>query len=476
MSLRQYFADRLTKDVLFYQVVTAPSMPDVQCDSLFVLAEAASSIDGFDEGCSGSRSPTSDSVSRYLEEWYPTKAEFKAHLRSYVDSLRSSPCNQPAFNPTGECTGAFSAHASAPNQLDPKNTFADLQRIAVQIVRHFDRWRFYRAVGADDRGLGAGIGMVVMRCDATAHESVPCGCENCAAMISHDSHAGRDTIALLHFWNSGLSLRPNPRDIRCPESAVQIVKKVGEGHPSEVYEARTSDGDIVAAKRLKDWKKTAGGSLTSERDWLLSFDHPNILPYLGAVVGADGSLLYLLTEFMKLGRLSDVCRNGPVAPSLVIRYGIDIANGLHAMHSVGIMHRDLHSDNILVTTDRAVVADLGSAKRATAGVRHTESLIHYKYIKPPEVCAKSTDPANLGAVYGTPFDIWAMACMLIGMTLGIPCIEMRPESNRPADLTAACAAIPPITGSLQAMLSADADARPSAGKIVMVLKDILKKM
>lgn len=97
------------------------------------------------------------------------------------------------------------------------------------------------------------------------------------------------------------------------------------------------------------------------------------------MVGPGGELLFLLTEFMVLGRLSDVCRPGPVPTADVVRWGCDIAAGLQALHGISVMHRDLHSDNILVTHDRAVVADLGSAKLVVPGVRHTESLIHYKY-------------------------------------------------------------------------------------------------
>ena len=47
-----------------------------------------------------------------------------------------------------------------------------------------------------------------------------------------------------------------------------------------------------------------------------------------------------------------------------------------------------------------------------------------RYIKPPEVQDKSSDPSCLGALYGTPFDVWALACMITGMLLGIPCIEV----------------------------------------------------
>lgn len=49
---------------------------------------------------------------------------------------------------------------------------------------------------------------------------------------------------------------------------------------------------IAAAKKLKQWKKTVdSGCLAKERDWLLSFDHPNILPYVGTVVVSSSSHL-----------------------------------------------------------------------------------------------------------------------------------------------------------------------------------------
>eukprot|EP00041_Stephanoeca_diplocostata_P024601 m.628402 g.628402 ORF g.628402 m.628402 type:complete len:478 (-) comp22562_c0_seq26:241-1674(-) len=476
MCLRQYFSDRLTENVLFYQIVPAPSEPSIHQDSVFVLAASATSIDGFDERHAATISSTSDSVTRYLEEWYPTKTQFRQHLRRYVEALRNSSCN-PSDACAHSSVGAHDSDTmpshSDTSELKSKKGFSALQRLAKNVGYRFGEWRFYKGIEADDEDSA---GLIIMRCDASAQDLSPCDCEECLKILSSGDHAGRGKVALFHFWSGGLSKCINPRDTRYPERAVNMVRKVGEGHPSEVYQAVTCDGKTVAAKRLKDWKKTAGGSLAPERDWLLSFDHPNILPYLGAVVDTDGSLLYLLTEFMVQGRLSDVCRKGPVAPNVVVRYGIHIASGLHAMHSVGIMHRDLHSDNILVTTDRAVVADLGSAKKAVNGARHTDSLIHYKYIKPPEVCAKSTDPACLGAEYGTPFDVWALACMIIGMALGIPCIEMRPESKLPADIEATCVAIPLLSNSIQAMLSVDADARPAAGDIAVTLKDILKKI
>ena len=54
-----------------------------------------------------------------------------------------------------------------------------------------------------------------------------------------------------------------------------------------------------------------------------------------------------------------------------VQYSLDLARGLRALHerTPPVMHRDLHSDNILIGADRAVLADLGSAKEVIQGER-----------------------------------------------------------------------------------------------------------
>ena len=124
-----------------------------------------------------------------------------------------------------------------------------------------------------------------------------------------------------------------------------------------------------------------------------------------------------------------------------------------------------------------VIADLGNAKEALPGARHNDPLIMFAYIKPPEVLAVSRDPTTgLGAKYGTAFDIFALGCMLIGMVVGLPCIETRDVSHRPADLRRACESIPPITPLLVAMLAEREESRPQAREVVSSLSAALKRV
>jgi serine/threonine protein kinase len=349
----------------------------------------------------------------------------------------------------------------------------------------------------------------------------------------------------------------DPRDVVYPQSALTIVQLAGEGHPSEVFEAVLDTGTgtgsggiatssaaarptvsqppprrvVVAAKKLKKWKRTAGGSLAAERDWLLLFDHPNILSFRGTVVAtvataaaaavpavqheheheptgvepvgaqelepsapASASVLtsgpalvladnpepeplYVLSEYMPLGRLSDLLQAGPLPPRRAALYALGLASALAEMHgrTPPVMHRDLHSDNVLIADEhRAVLADLGAAKEWVAGVRHTEQLIHYRYIKPPEVLRRDPDPQVLGAVYGPPFDVWALCCMLVGMLLGLRFVETRDDSLRPADLAEAGRRAPALLLLMASMLHEQEAARPTAPEVAARIKAALR--
>eukprot|EP00040_Diaphanoeca_grandis_P030691 m.182030 g.182030 ORF g.182030 m.182030 type:complete len:480 (-) comp32093_c0_seq2:80-1519(-) len=473
---RRFYGDVLTQAPLFYHVAISPVhsdridmsaadrrttlLPHLQHNStMVVLAADATDVDGWGGDIEVNPDPTVDSIKRFFEEWFPTKREFKEYLRDYVKALKT-----------------HRSRAQAQQTTNAVSKFQDLQKMVTLVGKNFSQWRFYRTTTA---GVNVGVAMPILRCDISQSDSLLplCGeCQNEKQVVGKQG-SGQEK-ALFHLWGDGLAQIPDPRDLTYSKEQVEIIRLVGQGHPSEVFEARVN-GVIVAAKRLKDWKKTAGGSLRTERDWLLAFDHHNILPYLGSVVDdTSGQILYVLTEFMMKGRLSDVCRLGPLPVAQVLAYSLDIALGLRVLHEqvVPVMHRDLHSDNILITTDRAVIADLGSAKEVYPGARHSESLIMYKYIKPPEVLRKSSVPGELGALYSTPFDIWAMGCMMIGMVLGIPCIETRDETLRPSDLQLAGKTAPMLHNLVSTMLHDDPQRRPLAHQIVHDLKDMLKKM
>jgi serine/threonine protein kinase len=82
--------------------------------------------------------------------------------------------------------------------------------------------------------------------------------------------------------------------------------------------------------------------------------------------------LYLVFELidMDLKKLMD-SQSEPLTPSLVSSYTRQILEGLSYCHSMGVMHRDLKPQNLLVSRDRRTLklADFGLARTFTPAGR-----------------------------------------------------------------------------------------------------------
>jgi serine/threonine-protein kinase len=72
---------------------------------------------------------------------------------------------------------------------------------------------------------------------------------------------------------------------------------------------------------------------------------------------------HMVMEFVEGESLADLLLRGPLKLAKALCLGLDVANGLHAAHSQGVIHRDLKVDNIMVTpAGRAKILDFGLAK------------------------------------------------------------------------------------------------------------------
>ena len=128
---------------------------------------------------------------------------------------------------------------------------------------------------------------------------------------------------------------------------------LGSGVVSEVYEATTADGAVVAIKVLK-----AGAPPHAKREARLEQEgialaelvHVNVAGFReeGAVEGR----VYLAMERVygiDLRRLT--AEEGLLPLARVVRIAYQAAEGLAAVHERGFLHRDVKPENILVTPD-----------------------------------------------------------------------------------------------------------------------------
>ena len=84
------------------------------------------------------------------------------------------------------------------------------------------------------------------------------------------------------------------------------------------------------------------------------------------------------------------------------------------MHAVGICHRDIKPQNILVNgrSHELKICDFGSAKKLVKGEPNV-AYICSRYYRAPELIFGSTD-------YTTIIDIWSIACVTAELVLGHP--------------------------------------------------------
>jgi serine/threonine-protein kinase len=95
-------------------------------------------------------------------------------------------------------------------------------------------------------------------------------------------------------------------------------------------------------------------------------NHPAIVQIYDVLT--EDEVSYIVMEYVEGTNLRRLLDDGPLPASEVAALGRDIAQGLAEAHRQGIVHRDLKSENILVTPDgRAKIADFGIAKRALGG-------------------------------------------------------------------------------------------------------------
>ncbi|KIK48621.1 hypothetical protein CY34DRAFT_8187 [Suillus luteus UH-Slu-Lm8-n1] len=99
------------------------------------------------------------------------------------------------------------------------------------------------------------------------------------------------------------------------------------------------------------------------------------------------------------------------------RWTVQIAIGINALHELGIIHRDIKAENILIDIRENVrIADFGLSHLA-AGARpldrqgaYSTSVVGTPYCMAPEILSNISNPGSM--TYGPPVDWWALGCVV----------------------------------------------------------------
>ena len=148
---------------------------------------------------------------------------------------------------------------------------------------------------------------------------------------------------------------------------------LGEGSYGQVYEGSYFNM-AVAIKRLFNSRMGDEPMRRMRREAAMLFDinHPNLVKLMGLSIG-DGDLV-LVMELVPGGSLRDLLSNASRKLSWKDKVALlrDGATGIAFLHSVGIVHRDIKSSNLLMDADGNVkVADFGFATAKQQNVTMT---------------------------------------------------------------------------------------------------------
>ncbi|UUM19244.1 serine/threonine-protein kinase [Mycoplasma sp. 1018B] len=122
---------------------------------------------------------------------------------------------------------------------------------------------------------------------------------------------------------------------------------------------------------------------------------------------------YIVMEFVDGVSLKNRLAEGKINPKIVRNYAIQIAEGLQELHTCGIIHRDIKSNNIMITKDKNIkIIDFGLAL-TDESQRFTQEtkLVGSIYYMAPEICVAKSVPTRQSDIYALGVLIYEMLTM-----------------------------------------------------------------
>jgi len=179
-------------------------------------------------------------------------------------------------------------------------------------------------------------------------------------------------------------------------SHYKIIEKLGEGGMGVVYKAQDTKLDrMVALKFLPSHltkKETDLGRFVQEAKAAAALNHNNVCTI--HEIHDESENPFIVMEYVEGETLKARIKEKVKSKKETIDIAIQIAEALKAAHKKGVIHRDIKSENIMVTeTGQVKVMDFGLAKlRGSVKLTKTSSTVGtVAYMSPEHLQGKGVD-------------------------------------------------------------------------------------